>query len=179
MNLNKMSYANFVEFFKKKKYFPEGIYFNRNKVERFTEKDFKKYYDNYIKAIEKKEVKLNEFVEIKIDENWQECKRIVDIRDPDNTEFLEKLSEYEKKVLTNKTFNCIDIYDYCHIFGKGCYPKLKYEPDNIIKMPRLVHGSIDKSKCWITDEFLNKEQVEKFWIRFIGQERFNKLKNMI
>jgi hypothetical protein len=179
MILKRMTIENFILFFKKYRYFPEEVYFNKNKAESFTDKDYNKYYNKYLEKIQKKENKLNENKIIKIDEDWENCKRQVDLRDPDGAEFLNKLTKFEKKVLTNKIFSSISVIDYAHIFEKSKYPSLKYDPDNIIKLPRLVHSSIDHNKDWVTDKFISKEDKKNFWIRFIGKNKYNNLLNKI
>lgn len=155
------------------------------------ENKYKKYLQKLSKQQDKKdkiiEDKKQEIIENKkkmeegtfdfgVDKKWKAVVEEVTIRDK-KCQLKDNLTKQEKDIIysdSNSSY-LLDIVDPAHVFGKGAYPHMKYDVDNVILLSRLFHSRIDHYTDPITGSIIDKEQHTNWWIRLVGKERYNRL----
>lgn len=150
---------------------------------KLNDKELKTRYRKYLKAEEKKQKRFEEQIEkarekqkeeIKIDMELLKIYSEVDQRDSYECQLLAKYP-YAFQVIDYVWDGLLQQIDHAHVFGKGSYPELKYDPDNIVLLNRYSHSNIDQYRDPIIGDQITKEEREKWWIKIIGKERYNKL----
>lgn len=68
--------------------------------------------------------------------------------------------------------------DVAHIFPKGRYPNLRYDMDNTVLLFRAFHNRLDEGKNPLNGKMATKEEIEAWWIRLIGKEKYEELKEL-
>lgn len=154
-----------------------------------TFEEFKDYYEKYgytitgktnikqgLKYQYKKYVKKEEKKKL-----WKDCRDEAFRRNPNGEQFFDNLTDREFDFYIELKGD-MSIFDPCHIIGKGECPKkeLVNNPDNILIAPRYFHSLIDQYRNPFTaeHEIISKEERETIWIRFIGKEMMQKLKEI-
>lgn len=186
-----MTYEKFVEFYQK-----HGKCINdvSRPKKPHTEEKLKEKYEKLLKQFErnkeKKEEQAEKFAEYQkekaeeIDLNWIETRNGVFERDKGKCQLiavLEDLGMYELVTeLRESAKGFIKIIDPAHIYPKGSYPELKYDPDNVICLNRFSHSNLDT----LRDPIDGKEAITiierlKFFEQMVGEERMNRLKSKI
>jgi len=140
----------------------------RKPKNKLNEKQIKTQYDKYIK-------KLNDKKEFEVDEKWIKVREEVFNRDG-YCQLFDKLNAIELSFIKESLFYDTKIIDPAHVFGKGAYPHLKYDPENIVSLMRLFHSRLDSYHNPITGEPIDKLEHENWWRRIVGNDRYNKLK---
>ena len=148
-------------------------------------------FNKYLKQEEKKFFKIrkdlaksfvkvtDEMIEEAIDQEWEDVKSDVFKRDDYHCQLLSSnLTDSEKMDFNiNAPSELLCILDPCHIFGKGAYPHMKYDKDNIVTMNRFSHSCIDQCCNPITGKQINDGERERWWVYIIGEKRYSKLKD--
>lgn len=178
------SYKEFLEYYQKYGKTPNQMSASKNSL---NERQVKSLYRKYLKQIKKREEKIknkweeNKNKEIDLedlkDEKWEEVKRKVFKRDGYKCQ-LQKILTI-KELMDFKLSAPSDLQmllDPCHIFGKGSFPHLKYDEDNIVVMNRYSHSCIDQHRSPINGTSITKEEREEWWIKIVGEIRYFKLK---
>lgn len=142
----------------------------------------KSKHEKYLKKLEKQKQSIERQREkmfnksSKVDEKWKEVVKQVKERDNNECQLWSILSKYEKEsILSTTGYFLLDKVDPAHIFGKGAYPHMKYDPDNIILLSRLLHSRIDHYTDPITDKTITKKEHIDWWIRIVGKQRYDRL----
>lgn len=180
----------YIEYYKKYNKFINGSYCNSNK--KLNEKQLKSKYNKYIKSEEKKSDRLIRNSEISyqikldklknkdyIDEKWEKVRLKVWSRDNSQCQYINTLDYKEYLEFKKDLFNPLNNLDCCHVFGKGAYPELKYDVENIVLGCRLFHSRIDTFIHPLTNKQINKEEHNMIWISIIGIDRWNSLVSKI
>ena len=122
-------------------------------------------YRKYQKSLYRKYQKLEN---PKIDEKWLEVKRQVFNRDKYNCQLLPYLPD-EYIDLRNRLFGL----DPCHVFGKGAYPHMKYDVDNVVTLHRLFHSRLDQYQHPFTGDSISHSEIYEWWKKIVGSKRFS------
>ena len=181
-----LSKNEFTEFYKKYKRFPNGLYCNPDKVlnSKQLESKYKKYLISGEKRLDrfsKQSKKQSKKPKIKIDNKWIETREKVFIRDKETCQYYKSLNlndQFKAQKILEENSHLLDL-DPAHIFGKGSYPKLKYDTDNIVLLFRFFHSRIDNYLHPVTGKSITKEERNNIWISIIGIEKWNSLLNKI
>lgn len=114
----------------------------------------------------------------KNDTQWQEVKRFVFKRDKFKCRFLSicTIQEY-MRVLQKASTIKLQIFDPCHVFPSGLYPKMTYNVDNVYVLCRWVHDCLDECKNPVTGKHITQDERNDIWKRIIGEETYTKLYN--
>ncbi|MDA3855366.1 MAG: hypothetical protein PF569_03845 [Candidatus Woesearchaeota archaeon] len=112
---------------------------------------------------------------------WRECREEAYRRNPNAEQFFDRLTKAEYDYYDN-LYGKFATLDPCHIIGKGecSINSLSNNPDNILIAPREFHTYIDTYHNPFTreHELITKEERDQIWIRFIGEEMWNKLQEI-
>jgi len=148
---------------------------NYNKYVRREQKMREKRKEQIDKYLIENEEK-NEVVDLKLEEVYNK----VNLRDKGKCQLMQKLSPTDYNMLCNIVWKeMLNIIDHAHIFGKGAYPELKYDKDNIVLLNRYSHSMLDRYRHPITGEQITDSEVKQWWIFIVGKERYNSLKSKI
>jgi len=178
------SYDEFLEYYQKYSKTPNQISKPKNSLNK---KQIKSLHKKYLKQMKKREKKnrkkweeeTNKEVNLEDikDEKWEELKRSVFRRDNYSCQLQKVLTVKELTFFRlSAPSDLQNILDPCHIFGKGAFPHLKYEEDNIVIMNRYSHSCIDQYRSPVDGINISKEEREKWWIRIVGELKYFKLK---
>jgi hypothetical protein len=67
------------------------------------------------------------------------------------------------------------VLDGAHVVARSKCKKMIYDNDNVYLLSRYVHGCIDGFIDPITKQSMSWEESQNYWIRIIGQEKYNEL----
>jgi hypothetical protein len=112
------------------------------------------------------------------DEQWQEVKKLVFARDT-CCRLVKVLTAREFLVLQRNAGFMLSRFDPAHVFGVGPYPKLVYDPENIVRLNRYSHECLDTMKSPIDGTCITKEEKRAWWERIIGTEMYESLLNKL
>lgn len=181
-----MIYEEFVEFYEKYKRTPNQITYPKN---RLNERQLKSQYKKFLRQEEKKKAKREKKIQDKFnekvnfedmkDEKWEMVKEEVYKRDGGKCQLIPKLTAGELTVFLEKSGDLRYIIDPAHIFRKGAYPQLKYDPENVILLNRYSHSMIDTYRNPVTGEPLTQTEHQKWWMRIVGAKRYMKLEEKL
>ncbi len=173
-------------------------------MEILTEKEYIQYYEDYGRCIDetmtrknphrlatlktkfktylkkqkvldaKSRTETGEPVLFKQDEKWIELREKVFKRDK-GCLLLKSIHPTEAYLLRKYSGGLHHIIDPAHVFGKGAFPFMKYDLDNVISLNRFSHSMLDSGKHPLTGKMLHKEQQRSWWIRIIGINKYEEL----
>jgi hypothetical protein len=131
---------------------------------------------------DKWKAKLNHIAEkrvIKDDEDieWKMLKEEIKIRDNFECRFYQVATKEERKVIDEILMNNprLAVLDGAHVVARSKCKKMIYDNDNVYLLSRYVHGCIDGFIDPITKQSMSWEESQNYWIRIIGQEKYNEL----
>jgi len=128
-------------------------------------------YDKYIRKLKITQEKIA----IK-QESWNDVRNKVFKRDNNICQLYKKLSTKEKfKISSMLNTSVFGTLDPAHIFGKGAYPHMKHDVDNIVTLYRIFHSRLDAGQDPLTGKSISKNIVINWWIFIIGIERYEML----
>lgn len=157
-----LSFKDFVTFYDKHKKCPNDA--GRRRSQPMNVKQLKTRYAQYLKSNEQKGFKK--------DELWEEVRSFVFQRDHYTCRLSRTLSAVETNELQRLAGHFYETLDPAHVFSRSAFPKLKYDPDNIVLLNRYSHSMLDTHKHPITGETLTVEQLKAWWIRILGREKY-------
>jgi hypothetical protein len=114
---------------------------------------------------------ISKVKEVKVDEELKNTYDIVLKRDKGKCRLLAILTKDELSLIVEP----LGTIDNAHIFGKGAYPHLKYDHENIILLHRLFHSRLDTGRDPITGKPSDALHKEYWWMRVLGKEKYDKL----
>jgi 5-methylcytosine-specific restriction endonuclease McrA len=175
-----LSKEEFVDYYENKGRCPNDVGQRKGKL---NDRQLDTKYKKYVLTQEKQELKREAN---QIDEEWEEVRTIVWERDNgkcvfQNSPFFEKglISKLLKEATEDNGGRfLLETIDCAHIFSRASRPDLKYNPDNVILLNRYSHSLIDTMKDPITAEPLDRDSHERWWKCIVGEERYNKLKEI-
>lgn len=114
----------------------------------------------------------------KVDEQWLATKEQVYNRDQGECQLISKLTHMEFMTLVENSGFLIETLDPAHVFGKGAFPKLKYNPDNVYTLNRFSHSMLDTQKHPLTGTPITKVEKEYWWKRIAGESNYLALEKL-
>jgi hypothetical protein len=179
-----MTYDEFVHF-----YHDNGRCVNQIQKpnHELSNQELQSRYNKYVKSEQKKEEKKQELIEKQkqksfnkqeeVDLQLEEAYKKVDVRDKGKCQLINKLTrEHFKELCSNAWKEMLDTIDHAHVFGKGPYPELKYDPNNIVLLNRYSHSMLDQYRHPLNGSQITDQEKIHWWIFIIGGERYNILK---
>ena len=128
-------------------------------------------YKKYINKLNVTQEKLN----VKRD-SWNTVKNKIFQRDNNTCQLYTKLAANEKKqvsfLLDSEIFGTLDP---AHVFGKGSYPHMKHDVDNIVSLYRLFHSRMDAGQDPLTGKSISKRRITEWWMYIVGYDRYTQL----
>lgn len=165
------SLEEFISFYEFYGYCINDCVFRKN---RMNKKQLKSRYNKYISSEKIKILRMERLQEK--DFKWEDLKSKIDLTTCSFLSLLEREQRFkEVGFLKEKANILLKIIDPAHIFGKGAYPHLKYDVDNIAPLNRFSHSMLDQNKDPITGENISFEKKMEWWIYLIGKEKMDQL----
>lgn len=65
--------------------------------------------------------------------------------------------------------------DAAHVFGKGAYPWMRLDPDNVVLLNRFSHRCLDTGLSPISARPISMDERRAWWRRIVGEERWARL----
>jgi len=176
-----MSFEEFVAFYDKHERMPQQMNKPRKSL---SIRQLEKGYQKYINALYKKEDRERRIFQKSIikktdtkDEKWVNIRNKVFTRDGNSCRLIEVLNPVEIEELHKRAGKYfLSILDPAHIFSRGAYSKLYYDPDNIVVLNRYSHSLLDNAKHPIFGNPISKDEREMWWIRILGKRHYENLK---
>jgi len=141
----------------------------RSPKNKLNDKQLKFQYEKYLQ-------KNNIVKENNIDQSWILTREEVFSRDDSKCQLRLKLKPHEEHIVRQSLFPDVEVIDPAHVFGKGAFPHMKYDVENIVCLTRLFHSRLDTYHDPITGSLIDKNDHEQWWRRIIGDSQYNKLK---
>lgn len=139
---------------------------------RLTNKQLESHYKKFLEKAEKSEIKQKDR---KDKAEWDALKATLP-KDCELLMLLYHLKQYELvEELKENAGSKLNVIDMAHIFPRGGYPWLCYDPDNVVSLNRYSHGNIDYLKDPIDGSPITKEEQERWWRVIVGNERYDRL----
>lgn len=161
-----------------------------------TEKEYLEFYEKYGRCIDEHFPRKNPYThkavltrykkyrrklenkskeEPKTDSRWNTVRRNVQLRDG-SCRLISRLSKSQIIVIKSRSGGLHSINDPAHVFGKGPYPHMKYDEDNVILLNRYSHSMLDSGKDPIYGKIISKQEQEDWWRFIVGEEHYEVLK---
>lgn len=134
----------------------------------------KRCFDRYNRL----DAKHKEEAKTAVDDQWVAVQKIVRDRDQ-SCRFVACLTLEEAHLAKQNDVWAPSVLDCAHVFGRGSYPFLKYDVDNVVLMSRRFHSAMDTYRDPVTGKPMSDDQRDAWWRRIIGNERFDKLETKI
>ena len=116
----------------------------------------------------------------KDDEQWVLVKNKVFTRDNYQCQLCRVLTAQEMGVLKRTAHHFeLGTTDPAHIFGVGPFPSLIYVLENIVTLNRFSHDMLDTCRSPINGDRITRNEREQWWIRIVGEERYQYLSQLI
>lgn len=185
MNNEILTFEQFVCYYEKFHRFPDNSYIS---PKGYNEQQFRTKYKRFLSSQKKRKEKSKKTVEkqrqknveraSKLDEKWEHLKEIVDKRDGHSCRLFKLLSIDEKKSVQEYLHNRMKTIDRAHIFRRSKYIHMKYMAENVVCLYRLFHSRLDSFCDPLTGIAITSEEVDKWWRRIVGEEKYNWLENI-
>ena len=115
-----------------------------------------------------------------IDDRWERVREIVLKRDSYECCLMNLVNYYDDYLLMVKNGGSyIKIIDVAHVLSRSTYPKLKYEPDNLVCLNRYSHSLMDTSCDPITGEPITFVETMSLWVDILGKSQYNRLLQLL
>ena len=85
------------------------------------------------------------------------------------------LSFKELQLLKQNAGPLYQIVDGAHIFGRGPYPWMKDDDENIVGMNRYSHSCLDQTRHPVTGQQITEEERFLWWALIVGPELWKEL----
>ena len=131
----------------------------------------------YNKVLDKIDTRIKDVVEFQTKDilKWKELKATILERDK-SCRLFKVCTLEEKEILYSKTcYGNFGILDGAHVFSRGSNLQMKYDIDNVYILSRYAHTCIDNYLNPFTEKYMGKEGNKIFWIKIIGEEKYNEL----
>jgi hypothetical protein len=138
-------------------------------------KQIQRYYLQYVKKWEK----ANSKQEFKSTDKSDDLLLYENILERDKEcRLLSILTTSERTVWNDNQNGMGGILDGAHVFGKGAYPWMRYEPKNVVILNRFSHSCLDSNKSPIDGHPISIIEKIKWWQRIIGKENWDYLEEI-
>lgn len=180
-----LTYDEYSAFYRDKGRFPDGSHVPKKPC---NGRQLRSKYDRYLKSLEKASLRRLDAIERGkegsiekkglIDERWERCKEIVDMRDFHSCRLYNCLSDEEKYSIRGLLKGRMKTIDRAHVFRRSGYRHMRYMTENIYCLYRLFHSRLDSYKDPLTGNPIDDMMVRDWWIRIIGMERYEWLEDV-
>lgn len=178
--MNVFSWEEFVEFYKRHGRLPNQVRKPKNPL---NERQLQTKYDKYLKSMRKEQERADRMMEKArtakgwfLDEEWKAIRKMVHFRDGGACRLIAVLSDEEFKELKLRAGRFfLEIVDPAHIFGRGAYPHMYYDKDNIVLLNRYSHSMLDSGKHPIYGTPILPGDKELWWRRIVGNKHYDML----
>lgn len=139
-------------------------------------------YRKYNQKIEKDKIKRSEQIQkkfdkvVEIDEQWESLKKEIMVRDNAECCFYSKLSIDQKRIINSHLWGDFKKLDGAHVFGKGPFPHMKYDADNVYILYRYIHKCLDEATDPFTQKSITGDEVEGYWKFIISEDKYEELR---
>jgi len=165
------TFEDFCAFYRERGFLPNDVGRRKNPL---NEKQLRSRYEKYLKSEEKKRLAQERY--FSKDERWEDLKSNLDLSECSLLKRLEEFRELEYlEDLRLSAGHLFFVIDPAHVFGKGAYPHMKYDLDNVVPLNRFSHSMLDQNRNPITGEPVDSEEVRKWWTFIIGPEKYSEL----
>jgi hypothetical protein len=130
-----------------------------------NEKQLQRYYLQYAKKWEAENIKKGSAFFEK-SEDMLLYEKI--LKRDQGCRLLAVLNSSERFIWNKHQGGMGSILDGAHVFGKGAYPWMRYEPKNMITINRFSHSCLDLNKSPIDGHSISADEKKKWWKRIIG-----------
>jgi hypothetical protein len=148
-------------------------------LKKLTIKQIKSYYLGYIKKWDKKygDNLLTDNGIPSQKEQSEDSKLSVFVRERDGgCRLLKLLNNYEYAEWEHSHNGLGNILDVAHVFGKGAYPWMRYDPRNVVVLNRFSHSCLDSGKNPLNGKAISEERRQWVWERIVGKDDWEYLK---
>jgi hypothetical protein len=181
-----MEFSEFKDYYEKHGKCPNDI---QKRSQPLNDTQLRSRYKKYLKSQEKakearkRHIKKNVSRKIGRDEQWvetreeafniygRECLLIRALKDI-------KAHEYVKWIKKSSA-GLHKIIDPAHVFSRGAYPQLKYDPENVVPLNRYSHSCLDQMRNPINGAQITKEEQIGWWKFIIGDETYERLEGKL
>jgi hypothetical protein len=138
-------------------------------------KQIQRYYLQYVK----KWRKANSKIEFKSTDKSDDLLLYENILERDKGCRLLSILIVSERIAWNSHQNGMGgILDGAHVFSKGAYPWMRYEPKNVVTLNRFSHSCLDLNKSPIDGHLISTIEKIKWWQRIIGKETWDYLEEL-
>lgn len=165
------TFEDFCSFYEERGFLPNDVGRRKNTL---NEKQLYTRFQKYLKSEEKKRQALERYYSK--DEKWEELKSHLDLSKCTLCERLKYFMAFDSlEELQLSAGHLITIIDPAHIFGKGAYPHMKYDIDNVVSLNRFSHSMLDQNRDPINGNPIKSEEVKQWWTIIVGLDRYEEL----
>lgn len=159
------------------------------KKNKLNENQLRTRFEKYLKSEEKRmrsmrRLQLKSKAVQSRDLRWDEVRDEVRFRDKYECSLYRKLLQEkrfeEANFLKENAGPLFFKLDVAHIFGKGAFPHMRYDVDNLVLLNRFSHNSLDESRNPVTGVQISKDEVIEWWkflINYKDHDRYEELRN--
>ena len=123
------------------------------------------------RQIENKQKKIKSQIENpSVDLKWAEVRKAAFKRDHYKCQLMYFLPDEYVELR-----NHLQGLDPCHVFGRGAYPHMKYDLDNIVSLHRLFHSRLDEYRHPFTGDSISHKEIYEWWKKIVGAKRYHDL----
>ncbi len=165
------SFDDFLAFYSKNG-FCLGAFSRERKC--WNEKELKAKYEKYIRSLSRAEEKQAQKKEFE--------RPIPDPSGPMRCSLIERLQTDPERCHLEIQLSAAGSFllhqiDRAHVFGRGPFPHMKYDIDNLVWLNRWSHNNLDQYRDPISGKSISAEDVEWWWRYIVGNERYDRLAN--
>jgi hypothetical protein len=62
------------------------------------------------------------------------------------------------------------ILDAAHVFGKGAFPRMRFDEKNVVTLNRFSHSCLDNGESPVNGKKITDEQRKQWWQRIVGND---------
>lgn len=131
----------------------------------------KQCYNKYV------DKKIKEWERDHTDYEWLSLKEELKLRDNNQCRFYQIATVQERNILDkiiigNKILSTLD---GAHVISRSACKQMIYHTDNVYTLYRWVHQCLDNYIDPIKNIPITKEEIQIYWCRIIGEEKYNEL----
>jgi hypothetical protein len=164
------SYSEFKEYYEEDG-FIDKVSTRYYPLKALNPKQIQRYYLQYVRKCDKAYGKND------VKEQSEDSKLSAFVRERDEGCRLLKVLTAEEYAEWKKNNNGLGgILDAAHVFGKGAFPWMRYNKNNVVTLNRFSHVCLDMGKSPVNGQMASVNEIQQWWRRIIGDDVYNQLK---
>jgi len=137
-------------------------------LKKLNPKQIQRYYVQYVKKWDKA---YGGGILEEAKEQSEDSKLSVLVRERDGgCRLLQVLSEEEFEEWQANHNGTGHILDAAHVFGKGAFPRMRFDEKNVVALNRFSHFCLDTGKSPLNGRAINDAQRNEWWQRIVGSQ---------